>query len=185
MIAEFGKGHRVERDRLAEIDLQELISLRAGTTAASDYNAWLRARGAAEGTRARRRASMIELPPLLYDESHFHAFMYPSSQPNFIGSGKVTVECLDLEVQHSQANVDFCGRIVLIPQADPGYDWLFGQKIAGLVTKYGGANSPMAIRAAEFGLPAAIGVGETIYKRLAAAKVLSLDCGNCRLEVVR
>lgn len=128
---------------------------------------------------------MIELPPLLYDESHFHAFMYPSSQPNFIGSGKVTVECIDLEVQHSQANVDFCGRIVLIPQADPGYDWLFGQKIAGLVTKYGGANSHMAIRAAEFGLPAAIGVGDTIYKRLAAAKVLSLDCGNCRLEVVR
>ena len=49
------------------------------------------------------------------------------------------------------------GKIVLIENADPGYDWIFSQNIIGLITKYGGANSHMAIRCAEFGVPAAIG----------------------------
>jgi phosphoenolpyruvate-protein kinase (PTS system EI component) len=74
---------------------------------------------------------------------------------------------------------------VLIPQADPGYDWLFGQRIAGLVTLYGGANSHMAIRAAEFGLPAAIGIGEQRYRSLAKAAVLELSPANGTLRVVR
>ena len=73
----------------------------------------------------------------------------------------------------------------MIPQADPGYDWLFGQDIAGLITKYGGANSHMAIRSAEFGLPAAIGVGETLYASFTGAQVLELDAGNRRIQVIR
>ena len=70
----------------------------------------------------------------------------------------------------------------MIPQADPGYDWLFGRNIAGLITMYGGANSHMAIRAAEFGLPAAIGIGETHYRSLAASTELELNTG---LRVIR
>ena len=48
---------------------------------------------------------------------------------------------------------DFSNKIIFIENADPGYDWLFGLGISGLVTKYGGANSHMAIRCAEFSLP--------------------------------
>jgi phosphoenolpyruvate-protein kinase (PTS system EI component) len=77
------------------------------------------------------------------------------------------------------------GKIVLIPQADPGYDWLFGQHIAGLVTLFGGANSHMAIRAAEFGLPAAIGIGEQRYRSLAQARFVELSPPNGILRVVQ
>ena len=48
----------------------------------------------------------------------------------------------------------------MIENADPGYDWIFLHKIRGFITKYGGLNSHMAIRAAELGIPAAIGTGE-------------------------
>ena len=72
----------------------------------------------------------------------------------------------------------------MIPQADPGYDWLFGQNIVGLVTMYGGANSHMSIRAAEFGLPAAIGVGEKIYQSLTDARVIELNPLNKILRAV-
>ncbi|WP_096407604.1 PEP-utilizing enzyme [Halorhodospira halochloris] len=75
--------------------------------------------------------------------------------------------------------------MALIPQADPGYDWLFGQGIAGLITLFGGANSHMAIRAAEFGLPAAIGVGEQRYREVAQAQVLELDPPRQILRVIR
>lgn len=67
-------------------------------------------------------------------------------------------------------------RIVLIENADPGYDWIFAHRIAGLVTKYGGANSHMAIRCAEFGIPAAIGCGEQRFDVLCKAHRISLDC---------
>jgi phosphoenolpyruvate-protein kinase (PTS system EI component) len=45
-----------------------------------------------------------------------------------------------------------------------------------LITKYGGANSHMAIRSAEFALPAAIGCGELLFETLSAAAVIDLDC---------
>ena len=58
------------------------------------------------------------------------------------------------------------GRVILIPNADPGFDWLFSHKIAGLITAWGGANSHMAIRAGELGLPAVVGVGEHRFANL-------------------
>ena len=49
-------------------------------------------------------------------------------------------------------------KIVLIENADPGYDFIFSYKIKGLITEYGGANSHMSIRCLELGIPAIIGI---------------------------
>jgi phosphoenolpyruvate-protein kinase (PTS system EI component) len=76
------------------------------------------------------------------------------------------------------------GCIAIIPSADPGYDWLFSQGISGLVTMYGGANSHMAIRAAEFDLPSAIGVGASLYKSLSMAQSILLDPRNQSLSII-
>lgn len=43
----------------------------------------------------------------------------------------------------------------------------------------------MAIRAAEFGLPAAIGVGEVKMEALSKAEVVELDCAARRIMVLR
>ena len=111
-------------------------------------------------------------------------FLYPESQPNFVSLNEVTAEVVDL-TGCSEPSPRLSGKVVLIAQADPGYDWLFGQNIAGLVTMYGGANSHMAIRSAELGLPAAIGVGESLYAQYRRAAVLKLDCGGRHIQVVR
>ena len=74
---------------------------------------------------------------------------------------------------------------MLIPNADPGYDWLLARDIAGLITMYGGANSHMAVRAAELGIPAAIGVGELLYRDLEPANVIRLDCASRTIVAVR
>jgi phosphohistidine swiveling domain-containing protein len=71
---------------------------------------------------------------------------------------------------------NIAGHIVLIESADPGFDWIFGHGILALVTKFGGVNSHMTIRAAEFDLPAAIGCGDQIFDRLARASSAELDC---------
>ena len=76
------------------------------------------------------------------------------------------------------ARVNIQGMIVCIENADPGFDWIFTQHPAALVTRFGGANSHMAIRCAEFGLPAAIGCGDSLYARLTQAGAAELNCAE-------
>lgn len=184
-IADFAGSHGLSRDEIAHVPLEDLLACRAGDPGIADLAAWLKLRSQ-EGAEAARTTALIELPPLIKGRDDFYGFLYADSHANFIGSQRVLAECVDLRQFDGESGAnDLSGCIALIPQADPGYDWLFGHNIAGLVTMYGGANSHMAIRAAEFGLSAAIGVGEARYVGLAGASVLELDPSNRRLEVVR
>ena len=66
-------------------------------------------------------------------------------------------------------------KIVCIESADPGYDFIFSNNIKGLITKYGGANSHMAIRCHELNIPAAIGVGEELYNKIKDLEFVTID----------
>ena len=74
--------------------------------------------------------------------------------------------------------------IICIESADPGYDFLFTKNIKGLVTKYGGQNSHMAIRCAELNLPALIGVGEQIYNKIIDNKSIKIDCVLKKIDLI-
>ena len=76
------------------------------------------------------------------------------------------------------------GKIILIENADPGFDFLFSYKIKGLITKYGGSNSHMAIRCMELGLPAIIGVGDMIYEDFVNSKKVYIDCNNKKYSII-
>ena len=56
--------------------------------------------------------------------------------------------------------------------------------IKGLITKYGGVASHMAIRAAEFQVPAAIGCGESIFAGVEGARVIDLDCESESVRII-
>lgn len=183
-LTEWGACHDLDRDTLADLPLEELLALRNSTPATNNSIKRLR-QYADDEKKARQLAMACELPPLLTKPVDFDAFVIGADRPNFIGQSSITTECIDLSKYSAGSFPNVTDRIVLIPQADPGYDWLFGQGISGLVTLYGGANSHMAIRAAEFSLPAAIGVGEQRYRVLAQAQVLELSPGNGILRAVR
>jgi choline kinase len=172
----------VAREDLAYIDIQTLLALRNEAMGPEDLAKKLLAE-AQEGRSTHEQIQVIELPPLLCKTEDFNVFLYPATQPNYVGSGLARGACVDLSQSKGEQNL--VGKIALIPQADPGYDWLFGRQIAGLITMYGGANSHMAIRAAEFGLPAALGVGDSHYRTLAGAQVLELDASNRMIRVIR
>ena len=70
----------------------------------------------------------------------------------------------------------------MIESADPGYDFIFTRKISGLITKYGGVNSHMAIRCAELNIPAVIGIGEKNFQEIEAQQALNIDC---KLEIIK
>ena len=141
---------------------------------------WLAQRGKA----SQEVASNLKLPAFISKESHFHVFLAGADVANFVGRGRVISGTVNLSGYTSDPSL-VMDRIVMIDSADPGYDWIFGHKIAGLVTMYGGANSHMAIRAAEFGLSAAIGIGETLFESLLAVRVVELDPLNHIVRALR
>jgi hypothetical protein len=180
-LARFGNNHGLDREAISHLDIADIYKLRVGAHP-TDVAAWLAAR-AEEGSSEHQLTSAIELPPLITGVGDFDAFERPASEPNFVSEGRVTAELAVLADGEASTSVELKGRVVAIPRADPGYDWLFAHGIGGLVTQYGGANSHMAIRAAELGLPAAIGVGEALFERLASARLIVLDCAVRRIEI--
>ena len=135
---------------------------------------------AIEEGKARYQATVATaLPPLIVKPDDVWAFEWPETSPNFITQKQVTAPVVE-----STDRKELAGAIVCIPNADPGFDWLFSYPIVGLITAWGGANSHMAIRAGELGLPAVIGAGEELYRRWAAANRLCLDCAGRRVEVL-
>ena len=185
LIYEYGKIHGLSRLQLANISLGSLFSIRSSNI--SSKNVVKRLINESKSyLKSQEINNKIELPSLISNESDFYMFMHPSSQPNYIGSGRISAEVVVLNSSDvNKGNSYLNQKILLIPQADPGFDWIFGHKIAGLVTMYGGGNSHMAIRASEFDLPAAIGVGEALYKSLSCASIIDLDITNRKIEVIR
>lgn len=122
------------------------------------------------------------LPFLIAQEQDIVIAPHIVGQPNYVTSKRVEGPIVELKNFDSLESLK--GRIVFIESADPGYDWIFAGDILGVVTKYGGTNSHMAIRCAEFGLPAAFGCGEQIYERLCKAKGMVLDCASKQLTPV-
>ncbi len=100
---------------------------------------------------------------------------------NYIGNKSIERQIVVLG-PYQKEKIDLENKIVCIEGADPGYDWIFTRNIAGLITKYGGANSHMAIRCAEYSLPAAIGCGEQPFEKILKAKTVILDCEGKRIE---
>jgi hypothetical protein len=138
---------------------------------------------AEEGRCALRAAQALKLGYLLRGVRDMYVVPLYRSIANYIGSGRIEapVQVLD---GRSTGTVNLFGRIACIENADPGFDWIFSKGIKGLITKFGGANSHMAIRCAEFGLPAAIGCGEQMYQRMSTCGTALLDCDGKRLGPV-
>ncbi len=114
----------------------------------------------------------IRLPHVIIDSNDLKVVRIPIGEPTFITAATVIGTCAPIEELDGQLE----GKIILIESADPGYDWIFSHRIAALITKFGGANSHMAIRCAEFGIPAAIGCGERIYEMAVRNNTLELNC---------
>jgi hypothetical protein len=128
-------------------------------------------------------ATSFKLSYLIRSVRDVHIVPMQRSFPNFIGNKRIEAEVIEL-TPHMAKIPSLENKIVCIEGADPGYDWIFTRAIAGLITKYGGANSHMAIRSAEYNLPAAIGCGEQPYERVLNAKKCLLDCQGKRLEPI-
>jgi phosphohistidine swiveling domain-containing protein len=123
----------------------------------------------------------IILPQLIFSENNAHIVQNFKSRANYITVKKIIGEIVIIDGKKELGSIK--DKIVLIESADPGYDWIFTHKIKGLITKYGGAASHMAIRSSEFDLPAAIGLGQD-FEKIKQAEQIQLDCESKRVSII-
>jgi len=123
----------------------------------------------------------IRLPHLIVEPDDVEVVRIPLGHPTYITSETVSGRCKTIDDLGAQIE----GHIVLINSADPGYDWIFSHKLAGLITEFGGANSHMAIRCAEFGIPAAIGCGSRLFQQAVSSGYVELNCASGTIRFLR
>ena len=177
-LARFASDEGIDRSEIANVRIGDLLAARDSMV---DTRAFLRSR-VAEGVELHHVTRGVALPGQIAGAGDVVCFEQVAAEPNFVTGLVVEAPTVG---GVGGLDADVTGHIVLIPSADPGYDWLLARGIAGLITMFGGANSHMAVRAAECSLPAAIGVGEARYESLARAAVIRLDCGARTLSAVR
>ena len=124
---------------------------------------------------------LFKLPDNIINNNDVYQFHNHLIKSNYITNKKVLAKkyYFNFKTINKMKN-----KIVLIENADPGYDFIFTKSIKGLITKYGGANSHMAIRCAELDIPAAIGVGENNFKDYKNASIIHLDCSSKTVKVL-
>lgn len=159
----------IAREDMSYLEIQDLLSYHSRDSYLQIIN---------ERRNLYHANSYLVLPDVIFSVGDIDVINIDDARPNFITNKIVEADIVDLDRHET---TDITGKIVILTKADPGYDWIFTKDIAGFVTKYGGAASHMAIRCAEFGIPAAIGCGEKIYHQVARMERVLLDCENGRI----
>ena len=180
IIARVGNSLGFSREELANLNIKQIISSKDFTRnkIASHWKKLIKF------TKNQKNINeLIVLPPIIFSEKDFNLIQYYQSNPNFITNKRV-VSKIELLNNSKKKMPDLEGKIVLIENADPGYDWIFTQNSTGLITKYGGVASHMAIRCAEINLPAAIGCGDGMFEKLKKSSKIMLDCKNKQILIL-
>lgn len=176
MIKKIGNFFDFNIDELSHLNFSDIIALKSYDSLTNKHEFWL------EIIKARREThekfSGIVMPEIILKSQDLSIIKFEESRPNFITEKIEIGEIINLEASLEQ---DIQGKIIIITKADPGFDWIFTKNIKGLITKYGGVASHIAIRCAEFGTPAAIGCGEKIYEFVVNQNHIKLDCKNQKI----
>ena len=176
LIRQLGEDHGIAAEDCAFLDFAAIRDLHHGSGA---VGARLRA-SISENKRRYALTQTLILPPLITTAEDAYGFHLPPTQPNFITQKSVTA----LTASISDPPMSFAGKVLFIPSADPGFDWIFTRGISEFVTQFGGVNSHMAIRAGELEIPAVIGAGQALFQRWGTARTIHLDCSNQKVQLV-
>ena len=165
IIEEEARKRDISLEKISNLDVKDVLKNFYDSNKKINYNMF---------KNKRYLNSICKLPYLITNRSDFFVASILISKPNFITDNKVVSKIFHLKKGQNTNQIK--DKIVLIENADPGFDWIFNFKIKGLITKYGGVNSHMSIRCHELNIPAAIGVGEESFDKLISGDKMILNC---------
>ncbi len=176
LIRQVGEEHGLSEEDCAFLDYEAIRALYRESGSVRERLQ----KSVSQGRERHALTRLLVLPPIIASPDNVFAFHLPPSQPNFITQKSITAETASV----GDPPESFAGRILFVPSADPGFDWIFTRDIGGFVTQFGGANSHMAIRAGELGIPAVIGAGEALFGQWQKARKLCLNCANQKVSII-
>jgi hypothetical protein len=152
----------ISREEASGLSWDELLSVISGNSRIEDLV-------------TKRNSSRILLPSVIVPgQTDLGVVTFFEAMPTYITQKVVKAPICVVESNNSRLEVK--DALVLLPNADPGYDFLFHSGAAGIITKVGGPASHMCIRSIELQMPACIGCGEQFYQMLASSRTAVLDC---------
>lgn len=179
LISEMGVKYGVSRDDISYLDVTTILKLYSSLDHRDLKDILLT--DISTNRELHRHTRAVKLPSLIRNPADVYGFFLAPETPNFVTLGRIVAETADETLITTD---QICGKIVFIPSADPGYDFIFTRRIAGLITQFGGANSHMAIRCAELGIPAIIGAGEKNFRDWSKAHTLEIDCAGQQVRII-
>jgi glutamine kinase len=181
LIADAGEKLGFTREDMVNLDIKTILTSNKKLVRKDIIKSWKKK--IKENKNDKNINNNLVLSPIIFSKKDFEIIRYHITKPNFITSKSITTEILNLDHQKEFLNLQ--NKIIVIENADPGFDWIFSKNPAGLITKYGGVASHMAIRCAEIGLPAAIGCGEIIFDNIVNSHKILLDCKNEQITILQ
>ena len=175
-LEKFGNKFLIKKEELSYIKIFEILDLYFNLSHNESIKKHIK-----ENKIEYIRNKNINLSDIILEGKDLYVQKRINLKINFISNKIIIGKVLDYKKAKLNTNLN---AIICIENADPGYDFLFSKNIKGLVTKYGGQNSHMAIRCAEFNLPALIGVGEQTYNKIINSKSIKIDCVLKKIEFI-
>ena len=178
-LEKFGKKYNIKTDDLSYLKINKILNMYFNL---SNYGTIDNLKKHINENKKEYNANKrINLPDVIKSSRDLFIQNKNFDKINYISDKIISSKIIEYGSKSIKENFN---GIVCIENADPGYDFLFNKNIKGLVTKYGGLNSHMAIRCSELNLPALIGVGEKNFNMIKKCKLIKIDCVEKKLELI-
>ena len=171
-IKNFSRKKKIEINEIESLTIDQLLNLSRSTKAIIMGKI-------KNNIKKSKLNKIIKLPEIIVEKENAYIGASVVSIPNFVTDKNITSKILFLK---NKISTKLDNKIILLENADPGFDFIFSFKINGLITKYGGANSHMTIRCNELNIPAAIGCGDAIFEKIKSADKINLNCKNLLIQ---
>tara|TARA_B100000900_G_scaffold295566_1_gene254204 strand:+ start:9484 stop:11784 length:2301 start_codon:yes stop_codon:yes gene_type:complete len=179
-LEKFGKKYGIKKKELSYLDIQKILGMYYNY---SNLKSILSIKENINQNQKEYNENLkINLPDIIVDGKDLFIQKSHKTKINFISNKMINSKVIEFRKVNLKKKLN---SIVCIENADPGFDFLFSKNIKGLITKYGGQNSHMAIRCAELNLPALIGVGEENYTKIINSKFIKIDCIQNKIELIK
>ena len=167
-----GKEIQINRSELEHLSIKNIIKYYNNVESAFKLKKQIK-KEISENKKNLNLLNLIEFPDFIEKKEDMYFHSISQKKGNFITNRKTNGHIVDFSKLKKYDQLE--GGIILLENADPGYDFIFSKNIKGLITEYGGANSHMSIRCLELGIPAIIGIGSKEFNFLRTRKNMEIN----------